>query len=78
MVTRPEAQLLWQQYLAARQQALADWQRVARLAELLSAEFNSETPHGGDLDALSMAFTSATNKTREAVMRYRAFLSRQP
>lgn len=78
MVSRSEEQLLWQKYLNAREQALADWQRFARLAELLSVEFTTDTPHGGDLDALSVAFSSATSKTRDAVARYRQFLSRQP
>lgn len=31
-MSRPEEQLRWQKYLNAREQALADWQRVARLA----------------------------------------------
>ncbi len=77
-MNRPQERLLWQEYLAAREQALADWQRVARLAEVISAEFTTETPHGGDLEALRIAFSSATSKTRDAVARYRAFLARQP
>lgn len=77
-MSRSAEHLLWHEYLAARRQAADDWHRVARLAELLVTQFDTEAPHGGDLDALTVAFTSATAKTRQAVAKYREYCTRQP
>lgn len=45
----PEERLLWQEYVSARQQALADWQRVA---------FTSATKKTRDAFARNRAFLS--------------------
>jgi hypothetical protein len=37
----------------------------------------NDSPHGGDIQALSVTFISATQKTREAVAQYRAWLVMQ-
>jgi hypothetical protein len=37
----------------------------------------ADLPHGGDVDALKTTFISATQKTREAVAQYRAWLAKQ-
>jgi hypothetical protein len=63
--------------LTLREQANEDWHRLARIAVTLAEQFMADSPHGGDLDALKVTFVSATQKTREAVAQYRAWLIRQ-
>jgi hypothetical protein len=43
----------------------------------VAEQFMNDSPHGGDLDSLKLTFVSATQKTREAVAQYRAWLARQ-
>jgi hypothetical protein len=76
-VTRAESDLEYQRYLSLREQANEDWQRLARISALVAEQFMADSPHGGDLDSLRVTFTSATQKTREAVAQYRAWLARQ-
>jgi hypothetical protein len=76
-VTRAELELEYQRYLTLREQANEDWQRLARITEQVTKDFMADLPHGGDLDALKTTFVSATQKTREAVAQYRAWLAKQ-
>jgi hypothetical protein len=76
-VSRAELELEYQRYLMLRDQASADWQRLAQVAALVADQFTNDRPHGGDIDALKTTFVSATQKTREAVAQYRAWLVQQ-
>lgn len=76
-MTRAEQELEYQRYLTLREHANEDWQRLARITEQVAAQFMADSPHGGDLDSLKATFVSATQKTREAVAQYRAWLARQ-
>ena len=69
-----ELELLYQRYLTLREQADEDWKRVARISTVVAEQFMNDSPHGGDVQALSVSFVSATQKTREAVAQYRAWL----
>ena len=68
--------LEYQRYLTLREEAHGDWQRLARISQV-AEQFMGDLPHGGDIEALRVTFTSATNKTREAVAQYRAWLAKQ-
>jgi len=76
-MSRAEVELEYQRYLNLREQANEDWQRLSRLTALVAEQFMADSPHGGDLDALKTTFVSATQKTREAVAQYRAWLVKQ-
>ena len=67
----------YQQYLSLREQANEDWKQLSRISALVAEQFLADAPHGGDLDALRRTFTSATQKTRQAVAQYRAWLTKQ-
>lgn len=69
--------LEYQRYLTLREEAHGDWQRLARISHQVAEQFMGDLPHGGDIEALRVTFTSATNKTREAVAQYRAWLAKQ-
>jgi hypothetical protein len=69
--------LEYQRYLTLREEAHGDWQRLARISQQVAEQFMGDLPHGGDIEALRVTFTSATNKTREAVAQYRAWLGMQ-
>jgi hypothetical protein len=77
MSSRAEIETEWQRYLSLREQANEDWRRLARISVLVAEQFMADSPHGGDIDALKVTFISATQKTREAVAQYRAWLARQ-
>jgi len=77
MTSRADLELEYQKYLSLREQANEDWQRLAHITEQVAQQFMADMPHGGDLDALKMTFVSATQKTREAVAQYRAWLVKQ-
>jgi hypothetical protein len=74
--SRAGLDLEWQRYRSIREQANADWHRLARLSALIAEQFMVDRPHGGDLDALRVTFVSAT-QTREAVAQYRSWLTKQ-
>jgi DnaJ-domain-containing protein 1 len=74
-VSHAELELEWQKYLSLREQANEDWQRLARITALVAEQFMADSPHGGDLDSLKVTFVSATQKTREVVAQYRAWLT---
>ena len=76
-MNRSELELEYQRYLTLREQANEDWQRLARITERVAEQFMNDSPHGGDLSALKTTFVSATQKTREAVAQYRAWLVKQ-
>jgi hypothetical protein len=76
-VSRDRLALEYQRYLALREQANEDWQRLARISAQVAEQFMTDNPHGGDLDALRVTFISATQKTRDAVAQYRAWLAKQ-
>jgi len=76
-MSRAELELEYQRYLSLREQADADWRRLAQISALVAEQFMNDNPHGGDLDALKITFISATQKTREAVAQYRAWLIKQ-
>jgi hypothetical protein len=76
-MTRAELELEYQRYLTLREQANEDWQRLARISAQVAEQFMADSPHGGDLNALRVTFVSATQKTREAVAQYRAWLVKQ-
>ena len=76
-MTRAGLDLEYQRYLTLREQANEDWRRLARITALVAEQFMNDSPHGGDLDALKVTFVSATQKTREAVAQYRAWLVKQ-
>ncbi len=61
---------VWQRYLALRDKAEADWRLLARLADHMATEFGTDSPYGGDIDALTTAFDTATTRTRDAVTAY--------
>jgi hypothetical protein len=69
--------LEYQKYLSLREQANEDWQRLARITEQVAEQFMADVPHGGDLDALKVTFISATQKTRDTMAQYRAWLVKQ-
>jgi hypothetical protein len=69
--------LEYQRYLTLREEAHGDWQRLARISQQVADQFKGDLPYGGDIEALRLAFTSATNKTREAMAQYRAWLAQQ-
>ncbi|HYU09423.1 MAG TPA: hypothetical protein VEK77_08590 [Gemmatimonadales bacterium] len=77
MSSRAEVELEYQRYLTLREQANEDWQRLARISEQVAEQFMADSPHGGDIQALQVTFVSATQKTREAVAQYRAWLVKQ-
>jgi hypothetical protein len=77
MTSRAEAEQEYQRYLTLREQAGEDWQRLARISTLVAERYMADSSHGGDLDALKATFISATQKTREAVAQYRAWLVMQ-
>ena len=77
MSSRADLELEWQRYLTLREQANEDWQRLARISVRVAEQFMADSPHGGDVDALKVMFVSATQKTREAVAQYRAWLIKQ-
>jgi len=76
-VNRTQAEQEYQRYLALREQANEDWQRLARVSVQVAEQFMADSPHGGDLDALRVTFVSATQRTRDAVAQYRAWLAKQ-
>ena len=76
-MTRAELELEWRKYLSLREQANEDWQRLARISARMAEQFMADSPHGGDLDTLRVTFISATQKTREVVAQYRAWLTKQ-
>ncbi|WP_239340868.1 hypothetical protein [Frankia sp. CiP3] len=76
-MSRADFELLYQNYLTLREQADEDWKRVARISALVAEQFMNDSPHSGDVQALSVSFVSATQKTREAVAQYRAWLVKQ-
>ena len=76
-MSRAELELEWQKYLSLREQASEDWQRLARITALVAEQFMADSPHGGDVDSLKVTFVSATQKTREVVAQYRAWLTLQ-
>jgi hypothetical protein len=51
--------------------------RRREVREQIAEQFMADMPHGGDLEALQVTFVSATQKTREAVAQYRAWLVKQ-
>lgn len=77
MTNRADLELEYQKYLSLREQADEDWRRLARITEQVAEQFMADMPHGGDLKALQVTFVSATQKTREAVAQYRAWLVKQ-
>jgi hypothetical protein len=77
MSNRAELEQEWQRYLSLREQANEGWKHLARLSALVAEQFMADSPHGGDLKALQASFVSATQKTREAVAQYRAWLTKQ-
>lgn len=77
MTTRADLELEYQKYLSLREQANEGWQRLARITEQVAEQFMADMPHGGDLKALQLTFVSATQKTRQAVAQYRAWLVKQ-
>ena len=77
MTERSELEQEYQRYLAVRDQANADWRRLADITALVAKQFMEDQPHGGDLHALQSTYVSATQKTREAVAQYRAWRTRQ-
>jgi hypothetical protein len=76
-VSRAELELEYQRYLTLREQANEDWKRLSQITTLVAEQFMNDSPHGGDIQALSVTFISATQKTREAVAQYRAWLVKQ-
>lgn len=77
MTNRADLELEYQRYLSLREQANEDWRRLARITDQVTEQFMADMPHGGDLKALQVTFVSATQKTREAVAQYRAWLVQQ-
>jgi hypothetical protein len=77
MSSRSELELEYQRYLSLREQANEDWQRLSQITALVAEQFMNDSPHGGDIKALGVTFISATQKTREAVAQYRAWLAKQ-
>ena len=77
MSSRAEIELAYQRYLTLREQANEDWQRLSQITDLVAEQFMNDSPHGGDIQALQVTFVSATQKTREAVAQYRAWLVKQ-
>jgi hypothetical protein len=73
-MSRAELELEYQRYLTLREQANEDWKRLSQITALVVEQFMKDSPHGGDIQALSVTFFSATQKTREAVAQYRAWL----
>jgi hypothetical protein len=76
-MNRAELEAEYQRYLSLREQADQDWKRVAHISALIAEQFMADSPYGGDVQALSVSFISATQKTREAVAQYRAWLIKQ-
>ena len=77
MSSRAETELEYQRYLSLREQANEDWKRLSQITALVADQFMNDSPHGGDIKALQVTFVSATQKTREAVAQYRAWLVKQ-
>jgi hypothetical protein len=77
-MSRAQLELEYQRYLMLRDQANEDWKRLAQISALVAEQFMNDSPHGGDVDSLKTTFVSATQKTREAVAQYRAWLVKQP
>ncbi len=53
------------------------WVHTTRVSVQVAEQFMADSPHGGDLDALRVTFVSATQRTRDAVAQYRAWLAKQ-
>jgi hypothetical protein len=76
-MSRAETELEYQRYLTLREQANEDWHRLSQITALVAEQFMADSPHGGDIHALQITFVSATQKTRQAVAQYRAWLVKQ-
>jgi hypothetical protein len=61
-VSRTQTELEYQRYLTLREQANEDWQRLARISAQVAEQFMTDSPHGGDPDALRLAFVSLDSR----------------
>jgi hypothetical protein len=79
MSNRAEFEQEWQHYLSCpyANRPTRAGNTSPRLSALVAEQFMADSPHGGDLKALQASFASATQKTREAVAQYRAWLTKQ-
>jgi hypothetical protein len=75
-MTGAEIEAEYQWNLTLREEAHEGWRRVAAISTLV-AEQSMQDTHRGAVKALSTSFVSATQRTREAVAQYRAWLIKQ-